>query len=128
MTRFCAPFRRSHAQLHWATGPGLSGCDNCTQKFYEPPLVFDLEVDPSEQFPLTYNGSTPTDPTIVALLAAADASLDEYMAAYTPGELTAENGGLAPDLDEEMVNGTALYGVCCDRQSGNTCDCDGDPY
>ena len=51
-----------------------------------------------------------------------------YMATYAPGALTAENGGLAPDLDAETVNGTALYGVCCDRQANNTCDCDGDPY
>jgi len=97
-------------------------------RYYDPPLTFNLEVDPSEQFPLTYNGSQPTDPTIVAVLAAADASLASYMATYAPGALTAENGGLAPDLDAETVNGTALYGVCCDRQANNTCDCDGDPY
>ena len=55
------------------------------------------------------------------MLAAADASLASYMATYAPGALTAENGGLAPDLDAETVNGTALYGVCCDRT--RACNC-----
>ncbi|KAH8067054.1 sulfuric ester hydrolase [Aureococcus anophagefferens] len=44
------------------------------------------------------------------------------------GELTPANGGVAPDADAEVVNGTALYGVCCDRQAADTCDCDGKPY
>ena len=45
-----------------------------------------------------------------------------------------ENGGLVDDDASEIVNGTAYYGICCDRQApvrggtGNTCYCDGEPF
>jgi len=131
----CGPLK-----LHWATGPGLGGCvstppselnDNCTDQYYDDaPLVFDVEADPSEQFPLASNASA----AVAAVLAWANASYAKLMGEYVPGNLTAENGGVAPDIDDERVNGTALYGVCCDRQAparggtGNTCDCDGAPF
>ena len=91
-------------------------------------MVFNVEVDPSEQFPLTSNGTEPSDPAVAAVLAFANASYALYMSEYVPGELTRANGGLADDSEEEIVNGTAYYGVCCARQSGNTCDCDGAPF
>ena len=34
-----------------------------------------------------------------------------------PARSPPRTAGLAPDLDAETVNGTALYGVCCDRQA-----------
>ncbi|KAH8048684.1 sulfuric ester hydrolase [Aureococcus anophagefferens] len=35
-------------KLHYATGPGLAGCDGCEKQYYDPPMVFQVEVDPSE--------------------------------------------------------------------------------
>ena len=120
----CGPYK-----LHYATGPGLAGCDGCEKKYYDPPMVFQVEVDPSEQFPLTTNGTHHyADAAINDVLAMAAKSLKAYSATYAAGELTPANGGVAPDADAEVVNGTALYGVCCDRQAADTCDCDGKPY
>ena len=123
----CGPIK-----LHYATGPGLAGCDGCVKQYYDPPLVFNVEVDPSEQFPLAAEETTD-------VRALANASLTAYMTAYTPGTLDLANGGkfqqsqytmtgLVPDLDSEIVNGNALYGICCDRQQANSCQCDGAPY
>lgn len=49
-------------KAHWATGPGLGGCDGCKKISYpDVPLLFDIEVDPSEasaitpQTPLLFN-------------------------------------------------------------------------
>ena len=43
-----------------SAGPGLGGCNNdwqpranCTEITHNPPLLFDVDVDPSEAFPLT---------------------------------------------------------------------------
>ena len=120
----CGPYK-----LHYATGPGLAGCDGCEKKYYDPPMVFQVEVDPSEQFPLTKNNTRHyADAAINDVLAMAAKSLKAYSATYAAGVLTPENGGVAPDADAEVVNGTALYGVCCDRQAADTCDCDGKPY
>ncbi|KAH8066892.1 sulfuric ester hydrolase [Aureococcus anophagefferens] len=41
----CGPYK-----LHYATGPGLAGCDGCEKQYYDPPMVFQVEVDPSEQY------------------------------------------------------------------------------
>ncbi|KAH8044359.1 sulfuric ester hydrolase [Aureococcus anophagefferens] len=120
----CGPYK-----LHYATGPGLAGCDGCEKQYYDPPMVFQVEVDPSEQFPLTKNNTHHyADAAINDVLAMAAKSLKAYSATYAAGELTPANGGVAPDADAEVVNGTALYGVCCDRQAADTCDCDGKPY
>jgi len=38
-------------------------------KFYpDVPLIFDVEKDPQEAFPLTNNNTMPTDPDLIALV------------------------------------------------------------
>ena len=41
-------------KAHWVTFPGLSGCPQveCKRRDYDPPLIFNVERDPSEAFPL----------------------------------------------------------------------------
>jgi len=39
----------SGRKAHWTTGPGLGGCEGCkTLEYKDPPLLFDVEQDPSE--------------------------------------------------------------------------------
>merc|ERR1712110_647917 len=51
-----APATCRHGQwkAHWCTGPGLGGCKNCSHIFYDDdaPLLFNVEVDPSEAAPV----------------------------------------------------------------------------
>ena len=56
-------------KAHYGIGPGLSGCTGCDPKFFpDVPLIFDVEKDPQEAFPLTDGKNMPSDPTLVALV------------------------------------------------------------
>jgi arylsulfatase A-like enzyme len=111
-------------KAHWATGPGLSGCVpgpgapvGCKKEYYpKVPLLFNVEVDPSEAYALTHQGM-PLDPKInevvVTLQAAYEKEVKSLVSHTTPP---------APDGPGE---GPGAYGVCCDRSRG--CDCDGKP-
>ncbi len=103
-------------KAHFCTGPGLGGCDGCEKQYYDPPLLFNVEEDPSEAYPLT-NSSDPGDQSAIKDIK--DALANE-IATFTWGKLVAP----AP-LPSEMYNGTAYYGVCCDR--AKSCQCDGPP-
>ena len=94
------------------------GCDGCTTAHYpDPPLLFDVEVDPSEAYPLTVNNTAPTDPAVAAVVAGIKKALARELATMTFGKLVP-----APD---EPGEGPNKYGVCCDR--AKNCDCDGPP-
>lgn len=104
-------------KAHWVTGPGLGGCTGCTTKTYDPPLLFDVEQDPSEAYPLTTNGKQPTDPAVKAAVDALNQAREKEIATMVFGNLQAP-----PDGPGEGKN---KYGVCCDRSRG--CDCNGKP-
>jgi len=109
--------RHGKWKAHWQTGPGLGGCAGCQKKTYDPPLLFNIEEDPSEAYPLTNNGVNVTDPEIIAVLAALKDARAKEVASMVFGKLIAP-----PDQPGEGPN---KYGVCCDRSKG--CDCDGKP-
>jgi len=107
-------------KAHWRTAPGLGGCfgiEGCGVKTYDPPLLFNIEEDPSEAYPLTTNGEQPQDPEIKAVLAALTAARKKEISSMVFGKLTTP-----PDGPGEGPN---KYGVCCDRAQG--CDCNGKP-
>eukprot|EP00054_Salpingoeca_dolichothecata_P012819 m.71181 g.71181 ORF g.71181 m.71181 type:complete len:554 (+) comp20142_c0_seq1:29-1690(+) len=106
-------------KAHWATAPGLGGCHlpDCKHKTYDPPLLFNVDQDPSESFPLTENGQKPTNPIIKDVLAKFAAALEQEQKTMFHHKLIAP-----PDGPGE---GPGKYGVCCDRSRG--CDCDGKP-
>jgi len=109
--------RHGKYKAHWVTGPGLGGCTGCVTKKFDPPLLFNIEEDPSEAYPLTENGVQPDDPEIKAVLAALETAREQEKATMHYGTLVAP-----PDGPGE---GTNKYGVCCDRAKG--CDCNGNP-
>ena len=147
--------RMGRWKAHWATGPGLGGCaaNACTEVTYplDHPLLFDVEADPSEVFPLNpeANGGDPrngtcrlpgqgqgqptgpgyaTNAEILAALAGLNAARKEEVLKFKRPTLVPP-----PDLPGE---GPHKYGVCCDRDpyvapapgaKNATCDCSGAP-
>ena len=75
------------------------------------------QIDPSEAYPLTNNGTEPTDATIKKVIADVRAAYKTEVANFVYGHLVP-----APDQPGE---GPGKYGVCCDRSKG--CDCNGKP-
>eukprot|EP00656_Telonema_subtile_P054361 TRINITY_DN8111_c0_g1_i1.p1 TRINITY_DN8111_c0_g1~~TRINITY_DN8111_c0_g1_i1.p1 ORF type:complete len:550 (-),score=140.29 TRINITY_DN8111_c0_g1_i1:222-1871(-) len=109
--------RYGQYKAHWHTAPGLGGCDGCKKIDYDPPLLFNIEEDPSEAYPLTTNGKTPSDPELLAVLAALKQARAQEVSTMVYGKLVAPPDGPGEGPDK--------YGVCCDRAKG--CDCDGAP-
>lgn len=110
-----ATCRHGAWKAHWCTGPGLGGCKNCTTKTYDDdaPLLFNVEVDPSE--------STPADTKKDEEAAAA---LQRIVKAHAMEKATFVHQKNTP-LPDGPGEGPGLYGVCCDRTKN--CDCNGKP-
>eukprot|EP01060_Flectonema_neradi_P024603 TRINITY_DN33525_c0_g1_i1.p1 TRINITY_DN33525_c0_g1~~TRINITY_DN33525_c0_g1_i1.p1 ORF type:complete len:558 (+),score=114.15 TRINITY_DN33525_c0_g1_i1:38-1675(+) len=101
-------------KAHFASGPGIFGCTGCDKICYDPILLFDVEEDPSEAYPLAVNTTSGTYADVISKILAAKKRENETM--YF-GELIK-----APDQPGEGPN---KYGVCCDRSKN--CDCNGAP-
>lgn len=95
-------------KAHFATGPGLGGCSNCSKQTYTPdkPLMFNIEVDPSEGYPLTDN-------TVFAAIAAAYAKETSG-----PDAMTFQKLVTPPAVSGET---SSDWGVCCDRSKNCVC-------
>ena len=102
-------------KAHFETGPGLSGCTGCKAKCYciDPTnesdcdiLLFNIQEDPSEAYPLTL----PDIASEIVLRLQNELKTFVYGSKLIP----------PPDLPGE---GPDKYGVCCDRE--NSCDCSG---
>jgi len=112
-------------KAHWATGPGLGGCDvgpeapaGCpTIKYPDVPLLFNVAVDPSEAYPLTANNTIPTDAKLKEVV--------QYLQVAYAQETQSLVPHVSPPAPDEEGEGPGKYGVCCDRSKG--CDCDGAP-
>lgn len=122
--------RYGRYKAHWATGPGLGGCQNCSKKEYpDVPLLFDVWEDPSEAYPLVEDNKMPTDPALAAVITKINAAYDHEQATFTWGRLE------SPPLLPGEAQG--ILGICCDaaKDGGGvpsvkdaTCDCNGKPY
>jgi arylsulfatase A len=110
-----ATCRHGPWKAHWCTGPGLGGCPNCRTIRYaeEKPLLFNVEVDPSE--------STPVDTKASVEGAAA---MIRIVSALAMEKATFVHQANVP-LPDGHGEGPGMYGVCCDRSKN--CDCDGRP-
>ena len=114
-------------KAHFATGPGLSGCEpsaaapaGCpTVRYDGGPLLFNVDVDPSEHYPLSANTTAPDDPQLAAVVGA-------IMVAYAKEVATLHPRGPSPPAPDGPGERPGEYGVCCDRSKG--CDCDGPPF
>ena len=112
-------------KAHWRTGPGLGSCvpspialRGCPVIEYSGgPLLFNVDQDPAEAYPLSVNTTTPRDPELRAVIAKLNA------ARALQSDLL--HGHTTPPPPDGKGEGPGRYGVCCDRSKG--CDCDGPP-
>ena len=81
------------------------------------PLLFNVDVDPSEAYALTDNNTMPSDPTLQALVRRLQRAYAAELQRVVPYH--------APPAPDGPGEGAGTYGVCCDRSRG--CDCDGKP-
>ena len=147
-----AAARMGRWKAHWSTMPGLGGCSApaCTKVVYPvgAPLLFDVEADPSEAYPLSFPKGTDVSPAAgrSRLPGAAGQGLPCGPGYATPAEIAAAIVRLVaarvaematfpskptlvapPDLSGEAPG---MYGVCCDRDpyasapnTSATCNC-----
>lgn len=116
-------------KAHFTTSPGIGGCQPshaCKSVTYYPPkdpkknatlpLLFNVDADPSEEYPINPKGSQPADGTpeaeaLKAIVAAYESEVASFVARQPMQSTTCGPSG--------------QYGVCCDRSKN--CDCDGPP-
>ena len=124
-TGLYAPIAARHGpfKAHWRTGPGIGGCDNwpsespagCpTLEYPDVPLLFNVEVDPSEAYNLT-DGKTM--PAADSPLRAVVETLNKARAA----EIATVHQVHTPPAPDGPGEGPGTYGVCCDRK--RACNC-----
>lgn len=106
--------RHGKYKAHWCTAPGLF--DESHVKKYDPPLLFDVEKDPSESQPISVN-KMPSDPEDAA-------AMERILKAYAMEKATFQFGKLDPYPDGPG-EGPDRYGLCCDRAKDCYCVDDG---
>jgi arylsulfatase A len=106
--------RHGKYKAHWCTAPGLGQWNekNLTRK-YDPPLMFDVEADPSESVPLNAPNESPKKREDLAALNAILKAHAMEVATFTFGKIVPIPDGSNEGPDE--------YGVCCDRSKGCNC-------
>ena len=107
--------RHGKYKAHWCTAPGLGQGDQYLTKCYDPPLLFDIEKDPSEAQPLNEPNQKPGRAEDVD-------ALNRILKAYAMEVSTFEFGQIL-DIPDGPGESPGKYGVCCDRSRG--CNCTG---
>lgn len=106
--------RHGKYKAHWCTSPGLGQWkDKNLTKHYDPPLMFNVDVDPSESTPLNDPNKSPKRKEDVAALNRILKAHAMEVATFTYGNIVPipDGPGEAPDQ----------YGLCCDRSKGCNC-------
>lgn len=111
--------RHGKYKAHWCTAPGIGQTLDLTRQ-YDPPLLFDIESDPSEAVPLNEPNQQPKRPEDID-------AMDRILKAYAMEVATFEYGQILhiPDGPGESPG---KYGVCCDRSLGCNCTLPDDVY
>lgn len=104
--------RHGAYKAHWCTAPGLGQSKNLT-KTYDPPLMFNVEEDPSESEPLNKENQDPKDPDDLAVM-------KRILKAFAMEKATFEYGSIT-NVPDGPGEGDGRYGVCCDRSKGCNC-------
>lgn len=101
-------------KAHFVTQPGIGDFSNGPTVTYglDPPLLFNVDMDPSEANPLTSLHTMPTDPELLDVIGTIKAAYNSSIIDVLPGQVA-----------KGCQAGTC--GVCCDR--AKNCDCDGPP-
>lgn len=105
--------RHGKYKAHWCTAPGLGQGDRNLTKSYDPPLLFDIEKDPSEAHPLNEPNQKPDGAEDID-------ALNRILKAYAMEVATFEFGQIL-DIPDGPGESPGNYGVCCDRSRGCNC-------
>lgn len=105
--------RHGKYKAHWCTAPGLGHFNASLTKRYNPPLLFDIERDPSESEPIIFNKMPTKSEDLLAM--------KRIMAAYAMEKSTFQFGNITrePDGNDE---GPGHYALCCDRSKDCYCN------
>ena len=101
------------SQAHWCTAPGLGHFNESTTRRYDPPLLFDVEKDPSEAEPISYNKMPEKEEDLEAM--------QRIVAAYANEKATFQFGTIHQEPDGEG-EGPGRYALCCDRSQHCYCN------
>jgi arylsulfatase A-like enzyme len=107
--------RHGKYKAHWCTAPGLGSefYNHSHVAKYDPPLLFNIEKDPSEAEPINKDNELPDDPNDLA-------AIQRILKAYAMEKATFEFGNLVPYPDGPG-EGPDRYGLCCDRSKNCFC-------
>lgn len=105
--------RHGKYKAHWCTSPGL-GPYNRTEltKKYDPPLLFDVEKDPSEAEPISFNAMPEKAEDLEAM--------KRILSAYAMEKSTFQFGNITKEPDGPG-EGPGHYALCCDRSKDCYC-------
>ncbi|CAB9527311.1 acetylgalactosamine-6-sulfatase [Seminavis robusta] len=108
--------RHGPYKAHFCTSPGLgAGHESMTVHYNKYPLLFNVEEDPSETFPICDGNTLPeNDPD-------ARAAIERILRAYAMEKATFEYGKIPP-LPPGPGEGKGHYGVCCNRSTNCSCE------
>jgi C-terminal region of aryl-sulfatase len=99
-------------QAHWCTAPGIGQFNSSTTKRYDPPILFDVEKDPSESEPISLNAMPTREEDFAAM--------ERILAAYANERATFRFGKISQEPDGEG-EGPGRYALCCDRSQQCYC-------
>lgn len=105
--------RHGKYKAHWCTAPGLGQSGQNLTKYYDPPLMFNVEEDPSEALPLNAPNELPRKKEALE-------ALNRILRAHAMEVATFEFGNIIP-IPDGPNEGPDQYGLCCDRSRGCNC-------
>jgi arylsulfatase A len=106
--------RHGPYKAHFCTAPGLGGNRSDFRHYNDYPLLFNVEHDPSEAFPLCKDNKPPSDPRIKAVV-------NRILRAYAMERATFQYGNMNP-LPPSPGEGKGHYGLCCNRATNCSCE------
>jgi len=107
--------RHGPYKAHFCTAPGLGGNKTDIKRYDDKfRLLFNVEEDPSEAFPICTGESLPKNNP------KASAAIMRIMRAYAMEKATFEYGN-ATNVPDGPGEGPHRYGLCCDRASNCSC-------
>lgn len=107
--------RHGPYKAHFCTAPGLGGHKKDITRYDKYPLLFDVEADPSEAFPICTGDSLPAHDK------EAREAITRIMRAYAMEQATFQYGDIPP-LPPGPGEGPHHYGLCCDRATNCSCE------
>lgn len=106
--------RHGPYKAHFCTAPGLGGDSKQTKVYDKYPLLFNVETDASEAWPLNDENKMPQN-------AEDRAAVNRIMKAYAM-ELATFKYGTAEPLPPGPGEGPHRYGLCCNRATNCSCE------